>query len=219
MMLRLAMAAIVGWVGMGIPAGAQAPATGAAALPATNLGVLQPAVMGLQQTMDTLRVEKWKASKEVKAATAENIGSIRRDLEGTLPGLVTAADAAPGSLAAMLSLSRNVGALYDVAVRVTVIAESAAPADQANALEKSLSGLENARRMLADRMQQMAAAEEARIDDLRTQLNARAATAAVCPAAVATAPARTSSSSAVKRKKKVAKPAARPAPAVPKPAS
>jgi hypothetical protein len=73
--------------------------------------------------------------------------------------------------------------------------------------------------MLADRMQQMAAAEEARIDDLRTQLNARAATATVCPPAVATAPARTSSSAAVKRKKKVAKPAARPAPAVPKPAS
>jgi hypothetical protein len=177
------------------------------------MGVLQPAVMNLQQALDSLRVDKWKASKEVKATTADNIGSIRRDVEGTLPGLVTAADAAPGSLSAMLLLSRNVGALYDVVLRVTVIAESAAPADQADALEKSLSGLEGARRTLADRQQQMAAAQEARLGDLQKQWNARPAVAAACPPVAVPVPEKSASTTAAKRKKKVVKPAAKsPAP-------
>ena len=191
----------------------QGDASGRAALPTgTNMGILQPAMMTLQQAMDSLRVDKWKASKDMKAETIDNITSIRRDVEGTLPGLVTAADAAPDSLTAMLSLSRNVGALYDVVLRVTVIAESAAPADQNDVLEKSLSGLENVRRTLADRQQQMAANEEAQIGDLQKQLNARPAVAAVCPPVVTPAPA-TASATTARRKKRVVKPAAKaPAP-------
>lgn len=174
--------------------------------------------MSLQQAVDALRIEKWKASKELKAATTENLASIRRDVEGTLPGLVTAADGAPASVTAMLPLSRNVGALYDVALRVTVIAESAAPADQADAMAKSLIGLESARRTLADRQQQMAAAEETKVIDLQKQLSARSAVAAVCPPVVASAPVKTSPPPVPKRKKKVVKPADQAPPAAAKPA-
>ncbi len=164
------------------------------------MGVLQPAVLSLQQTLDALRVDKWKASKDLKAATTANVESIRRDLEGALPGLTTAADASPASLPAALALSRNVGALYDVAVRVTVIAESTAPGDQADALGRSLSGLESARRTLADRMQQMAAAQDAKVADLQKQLNTRPAVAPVCPPVVAATPPR---KTPAKRKKTV----------------
>jgi hypothetical protein len=185
------------------PAGA-APAAPAASGPA--MGLLQPAVMNLQQTMDILRVDKWKTSKEVKAATMDNVGSIRRDVEGTLPGLVTAADAAPNSVAAMLPLNRNLGALYDVVLRVTVIAESAAPGDQADALEKSLTGLESARKALADRLASGVAAEEAKVGDLQKQLNARPAVAAVCPpVAVAAAPEKTTKPTVRRRKKTIPK--------------
>ena len=166
------------------------------------MAVLQPAVMSLQQAIDALRVDKWKASKDLKAATTDNIVSIRRDVEGTLPGLVTAADAAPGSVTAMLPLSRNVGALYDVVLRVTVIAESSAPGDQTEALEKSLSGLELARRTLADRQQAMAVAEEAKVGDLQRQLSTRPAVAAACPPVIMPTQPRTTSATAVKRKKK-----------------
>jgi hypothetical protein len=215
MMLRLVKVTVVVGLWMGLRALGQDAANGAA--PAgTNMGVLQPAVMSLQQTMDSLRVDKWKASKDVKAATTDNIGSIRRDVEGTLPGLVTAADAAPGSLVAMLPLTRNVGALYDVVLRVTVIAESAAPGDQADTLEKSLRGLESARRTLADRQQQMAANEEAKVGDLQKQLSARPVVAPACPPIVAAAPAKTSA--ATTRRKKATKPAAKTPAAEAKPA-
>lgn len=196
---------------------AQDSGTTANAAPAvTNMAVLQPAVLSLQQAVDLLRVDKWKTSREVKAATTDNIGSIRKDVEGTLPGLVTAADAAPGSLTAMLPLSRNVGALYDVVLRVTVIAESGAPGDQAQALEKALNGLESARRSLADHLQQMAASDEARAGDLQKQLNARTTVAAVCPPAAGATPVK-AAADPEKRKKKVARPAKTTA-APPKPA-
>jgi hypothetical protein len=211
MIFRLLVTTVLAGLGFGISAGAQDPASGAAPAPVTTKEVLQPAVMSLQQAIGALRVEKWKASKEVKAATTDKIGSIRRDVEGTLPGLVTAADAAPGSLAAMLPVSRNVGALYDVVLRVTVIAESAAPGDQADALAKSLSGMESARRTLADRLQQLAAAEEAQVEDLRKQLNARPAVAAVCPPVASGAAAKTAPAAGAKRRKKAVKPAAKPA--------
>jgi len=213
MMLRLVKVTVFAGLWMGLSAFAQDAAGGAAAA-GTNMGVLQPAVMTLQQAMDSLRVDKWKASKDVKAATADNIGSIRRDVEQTLPGLVTAADATPGSLAAMLPLTRNLGALYDVVLRVTVIAESAAPGDQADALQKSLSNLESAKRTLADRQQQMAVTEESKAGDLQKQLSARPAVAAVCPPVVAAVPVKTPAASAKRKKvapKKTSGVAAKPA--------
>ncbi len=195
---------------LGIMAFGQDTASGTApAGPSTAMGVLQPAVLNVQQTMDSLRVEKWKAAKEVKAETTQNIGSIRRDVEATLPGLVTAADAAPASLAAMLPLTRNVGALYDVVLRVTVIAESAAPGDQADALEKSLSGLDAARRTLADRQQQMAATEDAKVAEMQKQLNARPAVAELCPPAAVSAPVKNAPAAAAKRRRKRARPSAK----------
>ena len=218
MMFWFAKVTVAVSLGMAVSAGGQDAGNGAAGAPAgTNMASLQPAILRLQQAVDSLRVEKWKATKELKAATSDNVGSIRRDVEGTLPGLVTAADAAPGSLTAMLPLTRNVGALYDVVLRVTVIAESAAPADQADALEKSLSGLETVRRTLADHQQQMASLQETKVGDLQKQLSSRPEIAAACPPVMTPVPVK-SPSTAVKKRKKVAKPAATTQPVQAKPA-
>ncbi len=190
-------------------ASGQAAAGGAAAAPVTTMSVLQPAVMTLQQAIDALRVDKWRASREVKGQTGDNVGSIRRDVESTLPGLVTAADAAPESLAALLPLTRNVGALYDVVLRVTVIADSAAPGDQAEALETSLTGLEAARRTLSERQERMASAEALKVVELQKQLSARPAVAAICPPVIVAAPAKSNTTTAARRRKKAVSPAAK----------
>jgi hypothetical protein len=168
------------------------------------MAILQPAILSLQQTMDFLRIEKWKASKEARAATAQNLASIRSDVEGKLPGLVTAADAAPSSVAAILPLTRNVDALYDVVLRVTVIAESAAPGEQAEALAKSLQGLESARRTLADRAQQFASADQANLVSVQKRLAARPAVAPLCPSVPPPPTAR--KSSPTRHKKSTSKP-------------
>ena len=126
----------------------------------------------LQQALATIRPDKWKMSQAVRAETSANVASISRDMDGTLPALVIAADAAPGSLTSGLLVSRNVAALYDVLLRVTLVAQSTAPREQAEALEQSRADLDSARRTLDDRLQTMAAAEAQQLTQLRTALRA-----------------------------------------------
>ena len=126
-----------------------------------------------------------------------NLGSIHRDLETTLPGLLATADG--GSVAALVPVSQNLGALYDVLLRVTVVAESSAPSEQTAALEQALTSLEGARRSFTERLQSTAEAQERRVAELQTALSARPA-----PAVVASAPAPCKPAPAAKARKKPA---------------
>ncbi len=170
----------------------------------TITALVQPATAALQQALPALRVEKWKTSRSLRDATLANISSIQKDLDSTLPGLLATADASPSSVSAALPVSRNLGALYDVVLRVAVIAESSAPQEQTAMLSQAMGSLESARRSLSDRLQASALASEQQVRDLQKTLAAR-------PAAVAPAPAAPPAKPAVTPKKKK-KPAATPKP-------
>jgi hypothetical protein len=114
----------------------------------------------VKQGVQQLSVDKWKAPKAVKDATLANLSSIRKDVDQTMPALLSAADAAPGSVAAMIPVSRNMSALYDVVLRVAVVADAAAPEDQASAIEAAMNRLDDARRGFADHLQTSADAQE-----------------------------------------------------------
>ena len=174
--------------------------------------MVQTSLSTLGQAVGQLHIEKWKMSKDVRQATIANVASIRKDLDATLPGLLTTADASPSTISALLPVSRNLGALYDVVLRVTVIAESAAPQDQTGALEQAMTELEGARRDLSDRLQSTAASQEQRMQSLQKSLAERPAPTAVAPPVPT--PAAPAPVIRPKRKKKLAAPpAASPAPA------
>jgi hypothetical protein len=140
----------------------------------------------LKQAVQQLAVEKWKAPKPVKDTTETNLNSIRRDVAETLPGLLSAADAAPNSVAALLPVSRNLSALYDVVLRLAVVAEAAAPPDQADALESAMTRLDDARRAFADHLQTAADAQERHVIEMQKSMSAPAPVVAapsppVCP--------------------------------------
>jgi hypothetical protein len=161
---------------------AQAPAAGPTA--ASQLG---PAISALKQAVQQMTVDKWKLPKPVHDTTATNLNSIRKDVQETLPGLMGAADAAPSSVAAMLPVSRNLAALYDVVLRVAVVADAAAPQDQVQAIEAAMGTLDDARRGYADRLQTAADAQERHVVAMQKTLSAPpapapAAVAPVCPA-------------------------------------
>ena len=103
----------------------------------------------------------------------------------------------------MVPASQNLGALYDVLLRVTVVAESTAPAEQTAALERALTSLEGARRAYTERLQGTAEAEDRQLTDLQSALHARPAPAAVAAAPVPCKPVPAT-------KKKSAKPGASP---------
>ena len=162
---------------------------------------VQPGLRPLKQSLDTLTVDRWKASKAVKEQTTTNVGSIRHDLEDTLPGLLSAADAAPTSVAAMLPVTRNLSALYDVVLRVTVVAEAAAPQAQTMALESALNSLDDARRKFSDRVQGDAEAQERQVAALQKQV----ATLMAPPPAAAATPVTEPAPVPVKKKRRVIK--------------
>ena len=148
------------------------------------------------EDVSTVHPDRWKMSKGTKEDTAANVASIGHDVKETLPPLLAAADRSPGSVAALLPVARNLSALYEVLLRVSVIGESAAPKDQAAALMQAVTTLQAARRAFDDRVMAVATTEEQQASDLR-----RTATEArpVCPAIAQPVP-----GSGTKKKKKPA---------------
>jgi hypothetical protein len=185
----------------------QVASPAAAQAPESISGLLRPSLDTLQQAVSALNLEKWKRGT-VRDEAASNTSSILRDLQATLPGLLTAADAAPRSMSSALPVSRNIDALYDVVLRVVDGARVAAPGDQVAQLQDAMSGLEKARRAFNDHIQDMAASTEKQIGDLQVSLRTQAQAVPVCPVVPAPAPAPTPAKRTAPRKRK---PAAKPA--------
>jgi len=177
----------------------------------TSIGTqLQPALSDVNNTVGSLNIGRWKTSGEIRNQTQQNVLSIQKDIDSTLPGLIGQADAASGSVPPAFAVYRNLDALYDVLLRVVQTANIAAPGSEQAALQSALSHLESTRTSLAQTISGNSQSQEAELVHLRTAL--KAATAAPPPPpksmVVNDGP---STSTAAKRKKK--KPASTTAPA------
>lgn len=142
-------------------------------LPPSPSRIVQPALTDLISTLDSLRIDKWKAPAAVRQNAAANLASVRTDLDSNLPSLLHVADGSPGSLTAVLPAERNLDALYDVVLRVTETAHLAAPDRQSSDLDAALANLDQARRNLSAHILTTAQKNEADMQSLRQQLAAR----------------------------------------------
>jgi hypothetical protein len=161
----------------------QAPA-GAEAAPAPRpsvSSVVHPALMEVQRSIAGLNIPKWKAPGDVRNVAQQNSASIQRDLSDTLPGLLTQADAAPGTVSPSFSVYRNIDALYDVLLRVYQTASLAAPQNEADSVGSALQRLEAARRQLGDTILSDSKEHEAQIVQLQAALKAATAVQVQAP--------------------------------------
>lgn len=209
MTVRL-MIAVFGVVAVAIPVVAQMPSTapatsGATVQPASAAGAglatgdFQPALGPVRQALGDLRLDRWKLSKSLRDQTESDVSSIKRDLEGTLPGLLATADSAPATVSSLLPVANNASALYDVLLRVTERAKVAAPPNQMDELVQAQSALEGARRSFADRVLKAAVAEEQQVSSLK--LAAKPVVAAACAPVPAVASSSTAKTTGKKKKK------------------
>jgi hypothetical protein len=183
---------------------AQPPASQSAPQPSpTASSILNPAISTLQQALDGIRIEKWKTSSAIRSEAEDNIASVRRDIDTTLPPLLAAADGAPDSVTQILPAYRNIEALYDVLLRISSVSRLAAPQQQSAPLEQAISNLEASRRTLGDQMQTAAMSQDQKVHTLQASLRA------VPPPAPAPPPCPTPSSTAKKHKSRT-KPKAKP---------
>jgi hypothetical protein len=164
------------------PAAAQAPAAVAAptSFAMTNL---RPALANVQTAITTLNVARWKAPNDIRATTQQDINSMQRDLNTTLPALLAQADAAaaasgPAVLSPAFAVFRNLDALYDVMLRVTETAGLAGSASDASSLEDARAGLEDGRAKLGAWLLQAIGAQDAQVARLQAPAAARPAPAA-----------------------------------------
>jgi hypothetical protein len=168
------------------PADAAAPAQAPAAAPApvptsfpmTNL---RPALANVQTAITNLNVSRWKAPNDIRTTTQQDINSMQRDLNTTLPGLLTQADAAaasgPPALSPAFAVFRNLDALYDVMLRVTETAGLAGSASDASSLEEARAGLEDGRAKLGAWLLQAIGAQDAQVARLQAPAAVHAAPA------------------------------------------
>jgi hypothetical protein len=157
--------------------------------------LLQPSLDEVFQTATGLKIDRWKRGT-VRDEAGDNAAAILKDIHSTLPPLISAADAAKGSIGSVIPVVRNVDALYDVLLRVSEAARVSAPADQIAQLDQALNSLQKARLALYDRMQDSAAITEKHTTDLEGRLQAQLAikcpvvTEKPAPACVAPTPAK-----------------------------
>jgi hypothetical protein len=176
--------------------------------------ILAPALDQVQQTVNSVKVDKWKRGS-VRDEAGTDIGSIVNDLQVNLPPLIKDSDATPGTVTKLLPVLRNVDALYDVLLRVVEAARISAPDEQANSLMQALSVLGNARLSLDDRILTAASTQEKQMGDLRVTVQKQAAfkcpappPAPVCPAPAPRKPKRKAATPATTTTKTPATPGA-----------
>jgi hypothetical protein len=147
---------------------------------------LRPALANVQTAITNLNVAHWKAPNDIRATTQQDINSMQRDLNTTLPPLIdqaaSASSSGPGALAPAFAVFRNLDALYDVLLRITETAGLAGSAADASNLEDARAGLEDGRGKLGAWLLQAIGAQDAQVVRLQATATARPP-AAAAPAA------------------------------------
>lgn len=157
---------------------AAAPAGSAPAPGGFAMASLRPALANVQAAIGNLSIAHWKASAAIRTASQQDVVSMQRDLNSTLPGLVTQAEASgPAVLSPSFAVFRNLDALYDVLLRVTETAALAGNESDAASLEDARAGLEDGRGKLGAWLLQSIGAQDAQV----ARLQAAAAHPAAAP--------------------------------------
>jgi hypothetical protein len=158
----------------------------------------------VSNALATLNISRWKTSGDIRNLTQQNAASIQKDIDATLPGLITQADAASGSVPPAFAVYRNVDALYDVLLRVAQTADMGAPQSEASSLQSALSDLESARSRLAQSILATSQTQETELTRLRTAIKTAAAPPPAPPHATVVDDGPAKTTVAKKRKKKPA---------------
>jgi hypothetical protein len=143
---------------------------------ANTLSILEQSAQGTNAVLGKMRVDKWKTDSSTKQQYQENVQSLQRNLTSALPELTGKVRQAPQDANANFRLYRNVITLYDVLANVAETAGAFGPRDQYEALAQQVSTMDQVRRALGERMDQLTAAKESELTRLHAQLQSTAQT-------------------------------------------
>ncbi len=124
----------------------------------------------MKTDLDSMRIERWKTDGSTKRQTEATVDSIQRNLQSALPDTIAQLTNSPDDLSASFKLYRNLVLLYDYFGQVVENAGAFGSKDEFQNLRNDMTGLENSRRALADRVQTLAGSKEDELAHLRAQV-------------------------------------------------
>jgi len=145
------------------------------------LAQLEASSKNTQSDLVKLRIEHWKTDNGTKKQNLANVDSIQRNLQGALPEIISQMRAAPEDLPTTFKLYRNLDALYDVVGSVVEGTGAFGSKDDFQSLSNDLTGFENTRKQLAQRMESLSSSKEAEIVRLRAELKTAQTATPVAP--------------------------------------
>jgi len=146
------------------------------------LAQLEAASQATQADLAKLRIERWKTDSGSKKQALGESESIQRNLQNSLPEVISQLRNAPEDMPATFKLYRNLEVLCDVISGIVESTGAFGPKDDFQALSTDLNNFESTRKQLAERMETLAASKEQEISRLRADLKkAQAATPAPPP--------------------------------------
>jgi hypothetical protein len=178
---------------------------------------VQETAQSMQADLQKARIEKWKTDGATKRQTQANVESLKRNLQSALPDMITELNNRPEDTGASFKLYRNLDALYDVFGSVVESAGAFGSKDEFQSLSNDMSGLENARRSLGERVQKLTANKEDEVTRLRAQVKALSAGPPPAPKKIVVDDTEPPKKPAVKKKVTKPKPTTPPAAAPPSP--
>ena len=183
------------------------------------LAQLEASSKDTQADLVKMRVEHWKTSNASKKETLTKVDSIQRNLQGTLPDVISQLRAAPEDLPTTFRLYRILEALCDVVGSVAEDTGAFGSKDELQSLSNDLSGFDGTRKQLAQRMESLSSAKEAELVRLRADLKTAQAAIPVAPPKKIVVDDNEPPKKPPVKKKPAAKPATAPAPGTAKPAA
>jgi hypothetical protein len=166
---------------------AQAPARQPMTAPAIDmqlantLSILEQCSQATNGALGKMRVDKWKTDSSTKDQSKENVQALQRNLSSAIPELIGKVRQAPQDANANFRLYRNVITVYDVLANVAETAGAFGPRDQYDAVAQQVSTMDQVRRALGERMDQLTASKEAELSRLHAQMQAVAQAQAAAP--------------------------------------
>lgn len=174
------------------------------------LAQLEAASKSTQADLVKLRIEHWKTSAASKKDALAAVDSVQRNLQNSLPDVISQLRAAPEDLSATFKLYRNLDALCDVFGSVAEGAAQLGTKDEQQALANDLEGFANARKQIAQRMESLSSTKEAELVRLRAALKTAQAAIPAAPPKITVVDDNQPAKKPAVKKKPVAKPTTTP---------
>jgi hypothetical protein len=183
------------------------------------LAQLEATSKSTQDDLTKLRIEKWKTDGATKKRALADSDSIQHNLQKAMPEIIGKLRNAPDDLTATFRLYRNLDTLGYVLASVAESTGAFGSKDDYQALSNDVDGLDKSLKILAGRLENLAASKEQEIVRLRADLKtAQAAIPAEPPKKIVVDDNEPAKKPAVKKKPVAKKPAATTAPATTPPA-